>query len=506
MLARIVIAFACAALPLIAVAQDNTAAKAARQWRQQHERAIVDEFVELLRIPNIAAEKPNIQRNAERIAAMLEKRGVPARLLSVPGGNPVVYGEILTPGATRTYVFYAHYDGQPLDPKEWASPPFEPTLRNRSLNDGGRVIPLPPAGTPFDPESRLYGRGTADDKAPIMAIMAALDALKAAGIRTRSNIKFAFEGEEEAGSPNLEKTLAAHKDLLAADIWLMCDAPLHQTRRQSVIFGARGLTAIDITTYGPRSETHSGHYGNWALNPAMMLAQLLASMKDPSGRVLIDHFYDGAEPLTALEQQAIKDAPPIEAQVIDEMLLGSTENSPRSLAELVTLPSLNIRGMASSRIGAQASNVIPATATATLDIRVVKGITIDVAARRLIDHVRKQGFHVVTDEPDSATRKAHAKVARVVVRPGGYNAARTIMDLPISQDIIRVMESARGPVIKLPTMGGGLPLESVERPLGTRTIVIPIGNHDNNQHGYDENLRIQNLWDGIELMAALLAM
>ena len=503
---KLLAAITCAALPWLAVAQDNPAAKAARDWRQQHERAIVDEFVELLRIPNIAADKANIQRNAERIAAMLEQRGVPTRLLSVPGGNPVVYGEILTPGATRTYVFYAHYDGQPLDPKEWASPPFEPTLRTRSLNEGGTVIPLPPAGTPFDPESRLYGRGTADDKAPIMAIVAALDALKAAGIRTRSNIKFAFEGEEEAGSLNLEKTLAAHKDLLSADVWLMCDAPLHQTRRQSLIFGARGIAALDITTYGPRSETHSGHYGNWAINPAMSLARLLASMKDESGRVLVKDFYKGIEPLSALEKQAIKDAPDVDQQIMQEMLLGSTENAPRKLAELVTLPSLNIRGMASSRIGNQASNVIPATATATLDIRLVKGIDRETAVRRVIDHIRRQGYFVVDSEPDAAVRLSKPKVAKVVVRPGGYEAARTSMDLPISQDIIRVVESARGPVIKLPTMGGGLPLDSVERPLGTRTIIIPIGNHDNNQHGYDENLRIQNLWDGIELMAALLAM
>lgn len=495
-----------ALVPFAAVAQGNPAAEAAREWRQQHERAIVDEFITLLKIPNIASDKENIQRNAELIAAMFAKRGVPTRLLSVNGGNPVVFGEIRTPGATRTIGMYAHYDGQPLDPKEWASPPFEPTLRNRSLNDGGTVIPLPPAGTPFDPESRLYGRATADDKAPIIAMVAALDALRAAGITTKSNIKFMFEGEEEAGSQNLEATLAANKDLFDADVWLMCDAPLHQTRRQSIIFGARGLTAIDITTYGPRTETHSGHYGNWAPNPALTLAHLLASMKDDSGRILIDNFAAGVEPLTALEQRALAEAPNIDADLMKEMWLGSTDNSPKRLVELVTEPSLNIRGMASSRIGNQASNVIPATATATIDIRLVKGLDLQVAVERMKAHIRAQGFHIVETEPDAATRLKYPKVAKVIVRPGGYNAARTAMDLPIAQEVIRVVESARGPAIKLPTMGGGLPLESVERPLRTPTIIIPIGNHDNNQHGYDENLRIQNLWDGIELMAALLTM
>src|SRR4249920_1174149 len=120
----------------------NPASQAARQWRQQHERAIMDEFVALLAIPNIAADRANIQRNAELIAAMMQKRGIAAKLVSVPGGNPVVFGEIKTPGATRTIVLYAHYDGQPLDSKEWATPPFSPVLRDRALEKDGQIIPF----------------------------------------------------------------------------------------------------------------------------------------------------------------------------------------------------------------------------------------------------------------------------------------------------------------------------------------------------------------------------
>ncbi|HTM13212.1 MAG TPA: M20/M25/M40 family metallo-hydrolase, partial [Bryobacteraceae bacterium] len=220
-------------------APTNPAALAARQWRQQHERAIMDEFVALLAIPNIASDHANIQRNAEAIAQMMEKRGIAAKLVSVPGGNPVVFGEIKTPAATRTIVLYAHYDGQPLDPKEWATPPFTPSLRNKQIERDGQVIPLPTAGQRFDPEWRMYARGAADDKAPIIAMMTALDAIRAAGIKTKSNIKFAFEGEEEAGSANLEKTLAANKALFSGDLWLMCDGPVHQTRRQLIAFGAR---------------------------------------------------------------------------------------------------------------------------------------------------------------------------------------------------------------------------------------------------------------------------
>jgi acetylornithine deacetylase/succinyl-diaminopimelate desuccinylase-like protein len=499
--------FFAAALSAQTFTPTNPASLAARQWRQQHERAIMDEFVALLAIPNIAADRANIQRNAESIAAMMEKRGIASRLVSVPGGNPVVFGEIKTPGATRTIVLYAHYDGQPLDPKEWATPPFSPTLRDRQLEKDGQVIPLPAPNQPFSPEWRLYARGAADDKAPIIAMLTAVDAIRAAGVKTKSNIKFAFEGEEEAGSVNLEKTLAANKELFAGDLWLMCDGPLHQTRRQLIAFGARGMVRVDVTVFGARGELHSGHYGNWAPNPALELAKLLASMKDDDGRVRVDHFYDDVEPLSAIEKRALADAPDIDSDLMREFWLGSPEGGGKKLTELITLPSLNIRGMASSRVGNQASNVIPATATATMDVRLVKGMDPQRTAQRVIDHIRKQGFFVISDaqDPGAEARMAHPKVARVVVS-NGEAALRTSMDLPISQEVIRVVESARGPTVKLPNMGGGLPLASVERPLGTRTIVIPIGNHDNNQHSYNENLRVQNLWDGIELMAALLTM
>ena len=138
-------------VPSLAWAQTGPAAQAARHWRQQHERAIVDELVALLKVPNVSSDKPNIQRNAELVARMMGARGIAAKLVSVPGGNPVVVGEIRTPGATRTIGLYAHYDGQPLDPKEWASPPFEPMLRNKPVEDGGTALPLPSPGTPFDP-------------------------------------------------------------------------------------------------------------------------------------------------------------------------------------------------------------------------------------------------------------------------------------------------------------------------------------------------------------------
>jgi len=461
-------------------AQTNPASIAARSWREGHEQAILDEFFQLLAVPNIASDQVNIRRNADMIVAMFKKRGVATRLVEAPDVNPVVFGEIRTPGATRTLVFYAHYDGQPLDPKEWATPPFTPVLKDQ----------------------RIYARSASDDKAPIIAILAAIDS----GAKPKSNIKFVFEGEEEAGSPNFGHILEANKDLFSGDVWLICDGPVHQTRKPLIAFGARGIATVDVTVYGPKRELHSGHYGNWAPNPAMMLVKLLNSLKNDSGRVLIDHYYDNIEPLSATEKRAIAAAPDFDEELKKELWLGSTEGAPKKLIELLQKPSLNIRGMASARVGAQASNVIPSTATASIDMRLVKGMDHKQVIALFKEHVRKQGYFIVESDPSADVLMSHERVAKVVSKEGGYNAVRTSMDLPISKEVIGAVESARGPAVKVPTMGGSVPLDMIEHALGTQTITVPIANHDNNQHSYNENIRVQNLWDGIELMAALLTM
>ncbi|MDZ4800234.1 MAG: M20/M25/M40 family metallo-hydrolase [Bryobacteraceae bacterium] len=498
--------FAWVLLCLPIWAQTDPAVKAARQYRQAHEREIVSSLMDLLTIPAVAANPDGLRKAATEISARLQKRGAQVRLLEHPGSAPVVYGEIRRPGATRTVLFYAHYDGQPVNPKDWVTPPFQPTLRNAPLERDGQIIPLPEPGKPFDPEWRIYARSASDDKAPVVSILTALDALRAAKIEPTANLKFVFEGEEEAGSPHLEQILAANKQLLAADVWLICDGPVHQSRTSQIVFGVRGVVAFELTVYGARRELHSGHYGNWSPNPAMQLAQLLASMKDAEGRVIIDGYNDGAVPLGPLENQAIADAPEIDEALKKELWLGRTEGAGRKLADLINLPSLNVRGLTSARTGDTATNVIPASATASIDIRLVKGITPAQAIARLRAHIQKQGYTIVNRPPDGATRLAHPKLVYFEEETGGYEAVRTPMDLPVSQMVLKAAERARTPVIRLPTLGGSLPLIMIERQLNVRTITIPIANHDNSQHSSNENLRLQNLWDGIDLMAALLTM
>ena len=288
-------------------------------------------------------------------------------------------------------------------------------------------------------------------------------------------------------------------------MWLICDGPVHQTRRQQIYFGARGVTTLDLTVYGARRELHSGHYGNWAPNPALRLAQLLASMKSADGRITVKGYLEGIEPLSAGEKRALEEAPAIDDDLKRELLLGSTENAPRRLSDLINEPSLNIRGMASGSVGVEARNVVPATATAALDLRLVKGVDWRAAQDKVIAHIRAQGFFVVETEPDAATLLSHEKVIKVT-RGNGYNAVRTSMELDASRQVIRAVEAARGAAVKMPSLGGSVPLSIIEEEVTVPLIGIPIANHDNSQHAANENLRIQNLWDAIELFASLFTM
>ena len=174
---------------------------------------------------------------------------------------------------------YAHYDGQPVVAAQWTGDPWKPVLRDKPLEEGGREISRESARLPINPEWRIYARSASDDKAPIVALLAALDAMRAGSLALSVNVKFFLEGEEEAGSPRLPQLLEAYAGRLKADLWLLFDGPVHQTRRMQIYFGARGVTDVEITTYGPVRRLHSGHYGNWAPNPIVELARLVSGLR-----------------------------------------------------------------------------------------------------------------------------------------------------------------------------------------------------------------------------------
>src|SRR5687768_1823321 len=342
---RIVSVFMMLALlsvPLHAQArvQPEAVRSAVRDWRARNEPAVLRELSMLLAIPNLASDSVAIRRNADTLVAMLTRRGITARRLETPGSPPAVYGELLVPGATRTIVMYAHYDGQPVDPARWATPPWTPTLREAPLERNGRVIPLPERGGVLDDDARLYARSASDDKAPIIAMLAALDALRAARIPLSVNLKFFFEGEEEAGSDHLEAMLRRHAELLTADGWIFGDGPVHQSRRPQVVFGVRGVMGAELTVYGPARALHSGHYGNWAPNPSMLLAHLLSSMRDAEGRITIAGFLNDVRAVGSAERAAIVGAPPVDTLLRRELALGDVEGDGAPLLERILAPAL----------------------------------------------------------------------------------------------------------------------------------------------------------------------
>jgi acetylornithine deacetylase/succinyl-diaminopimelate desuccinylase-like protein len=481
-----------------------------RQYRQANEHRLLSEFIRLLEIPNVASDTVNIRRNADYLVVEMQKRGLNPRLLEAADKKvpPVVYGEFNTPGATRTVIFYAHYDGQPTDTAAWnGSKPWEPQLRSAALEKGGENIPLPKGNEKIDPEWRIYARSASDDKAGVFAILTAFDALQAKQIKPTVNIKFFFEGEEEDGSPNLREILIKHRDLLKADAFIVCDGPVHQSGRKQAVFGVRGVTSVDITVYGANRSLHSGHYGNWSPNPAFTLAKLLASMKDERGNIIVKGWADDVEPLGAIEMQAIKDAPKYDDELKKQLGIAYTEGSGKSLLDLINQPSLNIDGFKSGDVGALARNVIPSTANAVLDLRLVKGNDHVRQVQKLRQHIESQGFHVIDRDPTEAERIKYPFITKFVHKPGGYNAQRTRMDLPISLAVIDALQKASDqPIVRMPTLGGSLPLSIITEALDQPTITVPIANYDNNQHAENENIRIQNLWDGIEIFASLMTM
>jgi acetylornithine deacetylase/succinyl-diaminopimelate desuccinylase-like protein len=503
---RPLVLLALFALPI----SGQTTQEKVRDYRGANEHQIIREYLALLSIPNVASDTQNIRRNAEFIAEMMKQRGLTPQLLEGPTPNtpPAVYAEWKTPGAQRTLLLYAHYDGQPTDPKQWTgTQPWQPVFRPGALETNAQIVAAPTERTPFNPEWRIYARSASDDKAGVMAILNAFAALKAKNIPLTANIKFFFEGEEEAGSPHLGEIIKAHRKLLAADAWIICDGPVHQSGRKQVVFGARGDVNVDVTVYAAKRPLHSGHYGNWSPNPAMMLARLLASMKDEDGRVTIDGWYSDIEPLGVRERRAIAEAPQYDEELKKQLGLSSTENHTKSLMELINLPSLNINGFASGDVGALARNVIPTTATAVLDLRLVKGNDHQRQVERLLQHIRKLGYFVTERDPTDEERAQHSPIARVNVRPGGYNAERTSMDLAISLAVIEAVQTTTpDKIVLLPTSGGSLPLSIITDNLRTVTLSVPIANYDNNQHAENENVRLQNLWDGIETFAALMTM
>lgn len=468
------------------------------------QRALVSELVEAVAIPSVAADTANIRRKAEFLASALERRGLAAELLETDG-NPLVFGERAAADAERTLLIYFHYDGQPVDPSRWEQEdPFEPVLREGRLADGAGLLDLG-ASEVFRPDDRVYARSVADDTAPIIAFLGALDALDAAGVTVTSSIKVILDGEEEAGSPNLVPAIARYGSRFAADAMLILDGPLHQSGRPTVSFGARGNLALEVTVYGPRVPLHSGHYGNWAPNPAVRLAQLIASMKDDGGRVVIPGFYDGIE-FSPEDRRALAAVPDDLPALMRSLGFAEADRVGDSLQEAIQFPSLNVRGLSSAWVGAEARTIVPATATAAIDVRLVAETPADAMFVKVRDFIEGRGWLILDRDPTDAERAEHPRILRLT-RRGGTNAFRTPLDHPVAARLTGSLTEIWGeePVRKR-TSGGTVPIAPFVEALGVPALMVPTVNHDNNQHSPNENLRLGHFFRSIVSFAAILTM
>ncbi|MBS1610977.1 MAG: M20/M25/M40 family metallo-hydrolase [Bacteroidetes bacterium] len=480
-----------------------------RQYTKTNQVKLIEEYTNFLSIPNIASDSANIRRNTDFIMKMMNDRGIKAELLfgRSAGANPAVFGKVTVKNAKQTIALYAHYDGQPVNPKQWSEglQPFHPVFITAPLERGGKIIDYK-KGDAIDPSWRISGRSAADDKAGVMTILNAYDALVKSKVALNNNILFFFEGEEEEGSTHLGEIFENNKEKLQSDLWIIIDGPRHVSGKKLVSFGVRGDVNMYLTLYGPKRPLHSGNYGNWAPSPAMNLVQLLAGMKDDKGNILINGFYDDVVPLSASEKEAIAKVPNIEETLKKELGIKEPDGEGKSFLELLSLPTLNINGISSGNVGSMASNQIPAKAEAVLDLRLVKGNDVERQIQKVVKYIESKGYHVLEHEPSDEERMQYAKLIKIT-HSSGYNSQRTPMDVPIAKNVVKAIQSTVDyPIVLIPSSGGSLPLVVFEEKLDAKVLSVPIANYDNNQHAENENIQISYLMEGIETIAAIITM
>jgi acetylornithine deacetylase/succinyl-diaminopimelate desuccinylase-like protein len=483
----------------------SLSAEVARQAQQNW-----PEFLDLLAIPNVADQPADIQRNATFLEQAFAKRGFKVRRLDNPAQRPAVFAELAGAGPeARTVLLYAHFDGQPVMPENWSQPdPFRPVVKRRDAQgkwqEVGRQLLQ---ASPLDPELRVFARSASDDKAPIMMLLTAVDLLRAQKKAPALNIKVLLDPEEEMGSPSLAGMVDRDRAAFAADAMVILDGPEHDSRRSTIVFGNRGITQATLTVFGPRAPLHSGHYGNYAPNPAMRLARLLASLKDDNGRVLVKGYYDGVA-LSSAERASLTAVGDDEAALRKRIGVARAERVGETYQEALQYPSLNVRGMGSAGVGAKAANVVPSEAVAEIDIRTTP--TTD--GRKLFElikgHIQQQGYHLVEQAPTDEERATHDKLASF--RLGSVQtAARTPMDAAVGQWAFAALKSPTAPnpasePVRIRMMGGTVPTDVLVAALRLPFVLVPTVNGDNNQHAQDENLRVGHFLTGTEVVYSLL--
>jgi len=469
------------------------------RYIRDHQAAIVREFMELVAIPNVRTDLPNIKRNADLLGRMLERRGMNPEIWETPS-TPLVYGERLVPGAARTILFYIHFDGQPVDKAGWKqADPWQPIVRAGTLEEGAEEIRDWAARSSFPDTWRVYARSAGDDKGPIQAFVSAMDAIDG---KPAVNVKVILHGEEEGGGPALDAAVKSHADKLRSDLLLIVDGPQHPSGNPTLYYGARGGAGLTVTVYTAKSAMHSGNYGNWLPDANVRLAQLIASMVGATGKVAIDGFYDDVLPFPPAAVKMMQEVPDDSESMRRQYGLGSTDGAAASLQEGLNLPSFSVHMMKGGEVG----GVIAASATAEIAMRLVAENSPRQMVDRVLAHIRRQGYFIVERDPDAATLAAHPRIAKVTTRGGASSGAwRTdpdVLEARFVTDALRARWGGR--LVRIRTLGGGVPAGPFIDAFHVPTIGLSLANYDDNQHTDNENLRLGNLWNGIATLAAIM--
>jgi acetylornithine deacetylase/succinyl-diaminopimelate desuccinylase-like protein len=433
----------------------------------------VTELKDYLAIPSISAlpeHTGDVRRCAEWTAEEMRRIGMQdVRLVETPG-NPVVYGEWMGAAATSsgqpapTILFYGHYDVQPVDPLElWESPPFEATVR----------------------DGEIYARGSADDKGQVFMHFKAIEAHLKKNGNLPVNIKVVIEGEEEVGSKNLDDFVRANKSLLAADVVVISDSAMFDRGVPSICYSLRGLAYFQIDLRGTKSDLHSGVFGGAVANPATVLAQVLAQLKDRGGRIKIPGFYDDVRPLSAEERAAWKQLPFNEKKYKKDLgapkLAGEKEYT--VLERVWARPTLDVNGILSGFTGEGAKTVIPAVAMAKVSMRLVPD-----------QHPDK-----VADLFEAYLKKITPKTVELkLTRMHGGKPWITAYDNPYVQAAGRAIEQGFGKAPVFCREGGSIPVVSTfQEELGIPAVLFGVGLPDENAHAPNERLDLSNFHNGI---------
>lgn len=467
-------------------------------------------YREYLALPNVASMNAAIARQMEWVEGAFEERGFTVERLPTPG-HPLLLAERRVADPAATVLVYLQADGQPVDPAAWdQDDPFDPVLRAPDGAGGWRDVPWDGLlDGEVDPlveaaDWRIFARSASDSKGPNVQFLRAVDLIDEAGVQPDHDLKVIVDFEEELGSPHLPAAVERFSDRLAADFFVIFDGPPHYSGAPSLKFGARGIATFTLTTYGPRVPQHSGHYGNYAPNPGMLLAQLLASMKDGEGRVTIAGFYDGVE-LDDETRRVLASVPDDEAEIREKLGIAEPDAVGATLQEAVQYPSLNVRGLESGWVGDEVRTIVPATAVAEVDVRLVK----ETDGPRLLELVRRhleaQGVQLIGGrDPTDDERRTHRRIARYDT-DFSYAAFRTDFESVPGRWLAAALARLHGSEpVRIRTSGGSIPISPFVVTLGVPAVTVPTVNADNNQHSPNENLRVGSFIEGIATIAAVL--